>query len=94
MSIDEAELCRRIGIEHISWHAWIEAGWIQPLPEGGYSDQDEARARLILDLTGPLGVNGEGIAIILDLLDQIHGLRRLLRNAARSEGGLEQAPEL
>ena len=28
---------------------------------------------------GDLGVNDEGIAVILDLVDQLHGLRRTLR---------------
>ena len=40
---------------------------------------DVARAQLIRDLTGAMGVNSEGVGIILSLLDQIHGLRRTLR---------------
>jgi chaperone modulatory protein CbpM len=61
---------------------WVEAGWLSPRKEtdrGGLSDLDFARALLILDLQKNMGVNDEGIAIILDLLDQIHGLRRKLR---------------
>jgi chaperone modulatory protein CbpM len=38
-----------------------------------------ARAQLIQDLRRDLGVNDEAIPIILDLIDQVHGLRRLLR---------------
>jgi chaperone modulatory protein CbpM len=37
------------------------------------------RAHLIHDLER-LGVNDEGIPVILDLVDQLHGLRRTLRD--------------
>jgi chaperone modulatory protein CbpM len=39
---------------------------------------DLARAHFIRDLQA-LGVNDEGIPIVLDLVDQLHGLRRILR---------------
>ena len=60
---------------------WIEAGWLAPQREGqarDFSDVDLARAQLILDLR-QLGVNDEGIPVILDLVDPLHGLRRMLR---------------
>jgi len=62
--------------------AWIEAGWLRP--DGSqssreFSDIDLARARLIADLRGELGVNDEAVPVVLDLIDQIHGLRRLVR---------------
>jgi len=41
---------------------------------------DLARARLIRDLKNDLGVNDEGVGVILHLLDQIHGLRRTLED--------------
>jgi chaperone modulatory protein CbpM len=58
---------------------WINAGWLRP--EQGHdahrlSEIDLARARLIRDLEDGVGVNPEGVAVILDLVDQIHGLRR------------------
>jgi chaperone modulatory protein CbpM len=62
--------------------AWIAEGWLRPQQsERGpaFSEMDVARAQLIRDLRGDLGVNEEGIAIILDLVDQMHGLRRTLR---------------
>jgi len=43
-----------------------------------FSDMDVARARLIRDLKIDLGVNDEGVDVILHLLDQLHGLRRVL----------------
>jgi chaperone modulatory protein CbpM len=62
--------------------AWIEAGWL--LPSGSrssreFSEIDLARARLIGDLRSDLGVNDAAIPLVLDLIDQIHGLRRLVR---------------
>ena len=65
---------------------WIEAGWLVPRKKskaGPFSDIDVARAQLIHDL-GKLGVNEEGIPIILDLLDQLHGMRRTMRGLLSS----------
>jgi len=68
---------------------WVEAGWLVPGRVEGrahYSDVDLARAHLINDLTG-LGVNEAGVPIVLDLVDQLHGLRRVVRgllSAAKS----------
>lgn len=62
---------------------WIEAGWIIPRNDAEaqrFADVDVARARLIRDLRQDIGVNDEGVAIILDLVDQIHGLRGRLRD--------------
>ena len=62
--------------------AWIEAGWLLPRQDGAkrnFYDVDLARAHLIHDLER-LGVNDEGIPVILDLVDQLHGLRRTLRD--------------
>ena len=50
-----------------------------------FSEVDLARARLIRDLKVDLGVNDDGIAIVLHLLDQLHGLRRLLREMQAME---------
>ena len=61
---------------------WIEAGWLLPRRDGmerDFSDVDLARAQLIADLER-LGVNQEGVPVILDLVDQLHGLRRTLRD--------------
>lgn len=72
--------------------AWIEAGWLRPHDSRSdqepseiessdidFSDIDLARARLIADLRGDLGINDEAVPVVLDLIDQIHGLRRLVR---------------
>jgi chaperone modulatory protein CbpM len=60
---------------------WVEAGWLtahDDLAGQRFSDVDLARADLIRDLQN-LGVNDHGVPIILDLVDQLHGLRNLLR---------------
>jgi chaperone modulatory protein CbpM len=65
--------------------AWVEAGWLLPRQEedtADFSDVDLARARLIHDLKQDMGVNEEAIPIVLDLLDQVHGLRQMLRDLA------------
>ena len=60
---------------------WAEAGWLIPRQDSTgqrFSDVDFARAQLIQDLKD-LGVNEDAIPIVLDLVDQLHGLRYLLR---------------
>src|ERR1700681_3087152 len=61
--------------------AWVEAGWLLPRQDGdkrNFSEVDLARAQLIRDLEN-LGLNDEAVPVILDLVDQVHGLRRTLR---------------
>ena len=60
---------------------WVAAGWLTPNAEQGmqqFSEIDVARARLIQDLRRDIGVNDAGVGVILDLIDQLHGLRRTL----------------
>ena len=69
----------RIDVETLDH--WLQAGWLSPqeIGEGrGFSQVDLARAQLIGDLQN-LGINDEGIPVILDLVDQLHGLRNMLR---------------
>ena len=63
--------------------AWIRAGWLSPSDSPqtlDLSPTDRARAHLIRDLKENFGVNDEGVDLILDLVDQIYGLRRSLRH--------------
>jgi chaperone modulatory protein CbpM len=88
MEADEFVLQARIDAETLD--TWLEAGWLAPRQDEGharYSEIDLARAHLINDLND-LGVSDAGVPVILDLVDQLHGLRRVLRellSAARSE---------
>ena len=77
------EFVNRSHLDVATLDAWIEAEWLMPLASGKtfqFSDADLARARLIQDLKTDFGVNDEGVAIILHLLDQLHGLRCLVRD--------------
>ena len=49
-----------------------------------FSEAYIARARLIQDLMEDLGVNSEGVGIVLNLVDQVHGLRRVLVDVLQS----------
>ena len=86
------EFLLRARVEHQSLEAWIDAGWLVPPqtePELMFSDIDLARAQLIRDLHGDLGINDEGISVILHLIDQMHGLRRSMQELledARTRG--------
>ena len=75
------EFSVRVRVERQSVQAWVAAGWIVPPqtePELMFSDVDLARAQLIRDLREDLGVNDEGVSVILHLIDQMHGLRRTM----------------
>jgi chaperone modulatory protein CbpM len=68
--------------------AWIEAEWLLPVDVRtgfDFSEADLARALFIQDLKVDFGVNDEGIAIVLHLLDQLHGLRSLLKDIRIAE---------
>ena len=81
--METREFISRSHLDTPTLNAWIEAEWLLPLASGKtfqFSDADLARARLIQDLKIDFGVNDEGIAIILHLLDQLHGLRSLVRD--------------
>jgi chaperone modulatory protein CbpM len=77
------EFINRSHLDVATLDAWIDAEWLMPFASGNafrFSDADLARARLIQDLKTDFGVNDEGVAIILHLLDQLHGLRCLVRD--------------
>jgi chaperone modulatory protein CbpM len=83
------EFCLRAGIAQTTLEVWVEEGWL--VPRAGSADLllseiDLARARLIRDLREEIGVNDEGIGVILNLLDQVHGLRSVLFDLRRQLG--------
>jgi len=84
--MDAQEFVVHAQIDAEALNEWVEAGWIIPRRDGRrrrFSEIDLARAHLIRDLQS-LGVNDEGIPVILDLIDQLHGLRRILRHVISS----------
>jgi chaperone modulatory protein CbpM len=81
MTMETHELLLAARIKTETLNAWIEAGWLMPRRDGddvAFSDVDLARAELIRDLQD-MGMNDEAVPVILDLIDQMHGLRRTLR---------------
>lgn len=90
MKISKEEFLSLSGIGHEMLNAWIEEEWLIPsgsFPELSFSEIDIARARLIRDLQVDFGVNDEGVGVILNLVDQLYGMRRTmteLRHAVRT----------
>ena len=64
---------------------WVAQGWIKPADQGGagFSEADLARAALICDLEDELGFAEEDVPVLLNLIDQIHGLRARAHGPAR-----------
>ncbi|MGA8688815.1 MAG: MerR family transcriptional regulator [Methyloceanibacter sp.] len=60
---------------------WVRQGWIRPpaKAEQGFTEADMARAALIRDLEDKLGFDEEEVPVLLNLIDQIHGLRAELK---------------
>jgi len=59
---------------------WVREGLIRPTETAqGFSEADIARAELIVNLEDELGFAEEDVPVLLNLIDQIHGLRSELR---------------
>jgi chaperone modulatory protein CbpM len=81
MKLSKQEFLSLSGMQHDTLNAWIEEEWLIPggsPTEPSFSEIDVARARLIRDLQVDLGVNDEAVGVILNLVDQLHGMRRTL----------------
>jgi chaperone modulatory protein CbpM len=79
--MDQREFLRRACLEAETLEAFIATGWLVCSSEAEgqqFTDLDVARAQLIHDLQHDIGVNDEGVGVILDLLDKLHGMRRTL----------------
>lgn len=81
MRMTKHQLAATSGIKVETLELWIEQEWLVPGTTSAgmrFADVDVARVRLIQELQNDLGANDEGIAVILHLMDQLHGLRRAL----------------
>jgi chaperone modulatory protein CbpM len=81
MTLNRQEFLTFSGLQVQTLDVWLEQRWLIPEQTSAgmnFSDMDVARARLIQDLKTDLGVNDEGVEVILHLVDQLHGLRRAL----------------
>ncbi|ANK87872.1 MULTISPECIES: chaperone modulator CbpM [Rhizobium] len=76
--MNDLEFRLYLKIDVVQLDFWIEQGWLIPETSSGqrqFRDADVARARLILDLMGSMGVNEAGVDIVMELVDEVHGLR-------------------
>jgi chaperone modulatory protein CbpM len=89
MMISKMEFLYRSHLDQETLQIWIEEEWLVPQvsePDLAFTEADVARAQLILDLKKDLGVNDEGIGVILNLLDQMHSLRKALAGKSHATG--------
>jgi chaperone modulatory protein CbpM len=97
MIISKQEFLAHARLDHETLEVWIEEEWLVPSgtpPELAFSEADLARAQLIRDLIEDMGVNDEGVGVILSLVDQMHGLRKALAetlNAVRAQSAVPTA---
>lgn len=99
----EEEFASRARIDVARLRVWLDEGWIVPARVGGtavFGEVDLARAALIRDLDVMMGVNDEGIGVILGLVDQLHMLRRefdmiveALKAARAQQAGAANTPD-
>jgi chaperone modulatory protein CbpM len=87
MIIAKLEFLELAQLDHATLETWIEEEWLIPTSRAAgpvFSEVDLARAKLIRDLTQDIGVNDAGVGVILNLVDQVHGLRSALADVLRS----------
>jgi len=90
MMITRSEFLVRMQLDEGTLELWMVEEWLLPQriqDDEVFNEADLARARLIRDLQHDLGVNREGIGIILNLLDQVHGLRQALAGKVQTPEG-------
>jgi chaperone modulatory protein CbpM len=71
---------------------WVAHGWVMPAEATtpSFSETDIARAALICNLEDELGFAEEDVPVLLNLIDQIHGLRAELKGLLAA---LDELPE-
>jgi chaperone modulatory protein CbpM len=76
--LSERELLARVQRLTVTrLRVWVAQGWIKPADQvaQSFSEADLARAALICNLEDELGFAEEDVPVLLNLIDQIHGLR-------------------
>lgn len=70
------EAAEKCSLDQESILQFISEEWITPKDKGRllFDEDDVCRIQLIAELKNDLGVNNEGIPIILHLVDQLHHL--------------------
>jgi chaperone modulatory protein CbpM len=92
MMLSERDLLARVQRLTVTrLRVWVAQGWIKPADARApnYSEADLARAALICNLEDELGFAEEDVPVLLNLIDQIHGLRAELKGLVEA---LEDLP--
>jgi chaperone modulatory protein CbpM len=88
LTLEEFQL--RLDVDAGTVHVWIEEGWLLPQQDQAgfvFSELEVARARLIRDLKDGIGINDEGIGVVLNLIDQVYSLRKVVRELLHAGAG-------
>lgn len=92
--MNESEIIARLGtVSVLELRSWVDLGWLRPAQSDGaqeWSEADAARAALIADLRENLGINEDAMPVVLNLMDQVYGLRHELK---RVLDAVEEQPE-
>lgn len=86
-----AELCRACRAQEEQVRVWVVEGVLEPVggspQEWRFTGTALRRARLALTLTRELEINAPGVALALELMDQIAELKASLRRAGLRRAG-------
>jgi chaperone modulatory protein CbpM len=77
----------RLTVVHVE--RWVARGLLRPAADGEdwiFEPVDVARAQLLTDLTDQMGFDEEAAETVVDLLDQVHTLRRQLHQLGLAIG--------
>ena len=70
------------GVSDAELSLWIEQRWVMPLRQDSdyvFAEADVARITMIAELRRDLGIDDEAMPVVLNLLDQLYGMRRRVR---------------
>ncbi len=86
MTLTEEQVVARVSrLTVTELRFWIREGWIVPADPDRtprFDEADLARINLVCQLRDDLGLDDEGLPVVLSLIDQIHGLRQELKALA------------
>lgn len=75
------------GLTTVHVERWVARGLLRPVGDADswtFETVDVARTHLLVELTDDLGLDDETIAVVIDLVDQVHTLRGQLDVIAKA----------
>ncbi len=90
---EEEVIARVEGLTVARLRSFTATRSVEPLSRDGrtiFAEPDVARLRLLCEVSADFDLDEEAAALVLSLVDQIHGLRRALRSLA---GAVADEPE-